>query len=80
MVSVGFSRFFTYQRLDLFLQTLGGHYNNFIVRTLHMYEPAMTVTGQYGSSELGEATYQAAFGKLFTDSLSWKNEVLWGKI
>lgn len=39
-----------------------------------MYEPAVTVTGQYGSTELGVATYQAVLGKLFTDSLSWKNE------
>lgn len=38
-----------------------------------MYEPAMTVTGQYGSTDLGGATDQAALGKLATDSLSWKN-------
>lgn len=41
---------------------------------LRMHEPAMTVTGQYGSTELWEATQQDALGKLFTDSLSWKNE------
>lgn len=41
---------------------------------MHMYEPVITVTTQYGSTELKDAKCHPSLGKLFTDLLSWKDE------